>query len=109
MNEDAVNEVFVLESDSAEALEKIILQYKPQKSILSSVINHSPAVEKILAKHTRFHKLSAASKLPFTTPVNKPETIGADRLALSAAAVHYYPAQHNLVIGLGSCITYNFL
>jgi type III pantothenate kinase len=104
-----VNEVFVLESDSAEALEKIILQYKPQKSILSSVINHSPAVEEILAKHTRFHKLSAASKLPFTTPVNKPETIGADRLALSAAAVHYYPAQHNLVIGLGSCITYNFI
>jgi type III pantothenate kinase len=41
--------------------------------------------------------------------VGKPETIGADRLALSAAAVHYYPEKNNFVIGLGTCITYNFI
>ncbi|HLF47301.1 MAG TPA: type III pantothenate kinase, partial [Chitinophagaceae bacterium] len=35
--------------------------------------------------------------------------IGADRLALSAAAVYFFPNQHNLVIGLGSCVTYNFI
>jgi type III pantothenate kinase len=40
--------------------------------------------------------------LPFTQ-------IGADRLALSAAAVYFFPKQHNLVIGMGSCITYNFI
>src|SRR4029077_4782248 len=47
--------------------------------------------------------------LPFTTPVGKPETIGADRLALVAGAVHFYPRRHNLIIGLGSCVTYNFV
>ena len=47
--------------------------------------------------------------MPFTTPVGKPETIGADRIALSVAAVYFYPKKNNLVIGLGSCITYNFI
>jgi type III pantothenate kinase len=41
--------------------------------------------------------------------VGKPETIGADRLALSAAAVRFYPGKNNLVVALGSCITYNFI
>ena len=35
--------------------------------------------------------------------------IGADRLALAAAAVHFHPGRNTLVIGMGSCITYNFI
>ncbi len=66
-------------------------------------------MEKILAESSSFHKLSSHSILPFTTPVGKPETIGADRLALAAAAVHFYKGKNNLVIGLGSCVTYNFI
>ena len=82
---------------------------KPDNTILSSVIDHHPRVEELLAAHSHFHKLGYGSKLPFTTPVGKPETIGADRLALAAAAVQYYPRKNNLVIGLGTCITYNFI
>ncbi|HEX4849608.1 MAG TPA: type III pantothenate kinase, partial [Puia sp.] len=37
------------------------------------------------------------------------ESIGADRLALSVAAVDLFPGKNNLVIGLGSAITYNFI
>jgi len=44
-----------------------------------------------------------------TTPVGKPETIGADRLALVVAAVTLFPGKNNLVIGLGSAITYNYI
>jgi type III pantothenate kinase len=47
--------------------------------------------------------------LPFSIPVPKAETIGADRLALCAAAVHLFPKSNNLIIGLGTCITYNFI
>lgn len=53
--------------------------------------------------------MSSLSQLPFTIPVGKPETVGADRLAIAAAAVHYYPHKNNLMIALGSCITYNFI
>ncbi|HEY0434191.1 MAG TPA: type III pantothenate kinase, partial [Chitinophagaceae bacterium] len=81
----------------------------PAKSILSSVIDHATGIEVVLSEHTKFHKLTAASVLPFTTPVGKPSTIGADRLALAAAAVHMFPAANNLVIGSGTCITYNFI
>jgi type III pantothenate kinase len=102
-------DVFTLQDDAAETIDKLLLQYKPAKTILSSVINHNPAGEDMLATRTKFHKLGVGSKLPITTPVGKPETIGPDRLALAVAAVSLYPKQHNLIIGLGSCITYNFV
>jgi type III pantothenate kinase len=101
--------LIVLENDLPETIQAVINQYQPNKTILASVINHNPASEAILASQTQFHKLSYTSKIPLTTPVGKPETIGADRLALCAAAVDLFPNQHNLVIGLGSCITYNFV
>ncbi len=102
-------DVIVIEGDELSTIHSIIEKYSPRKSILSSVIDHDPAIEKVLTDKTRFHKLNHESKLPITTPVGKPETIGADRLALAAAVVYFYPGQHNLVIGLGTCITYNFI
>lgn len=104
-----IDKVIVLKDDSNETIQSLINDFRPEKSILSSVIDHNPGMEELLVKHTRFHKLNHLTKLAFTTPVGKPETIGADRLALTAAAVHFYPAKNNLVIGLGTCITYNFI
>ena len=106
---DVMSETVYLENDEIETLELIMEKYKPERTILSSVINHNAAIEKFLSQKSTFHKLSTATKINFTTPVGKPETIGADRLALIAAAVHFYPAKNNLIIGLGSCITYNFV
>ena len=102
-------EVIVIENDQESTIESLLKKFDPQKTILSSVINHTPGIETLLSSKTKFHKLNHLSQLPFTTPVGKPETIGADRLALSAAAVYFFPKQHNLVIGMGSCITYNFI
>ena len=102
-------EVIVIENDEIATIGSILEKFDVQKTILSSVINHNPEIETLLTQKTKFHKLSHLSKLPFTTPVGKPETIGADRLALNAAAVYFFPKQHNLVIGMGSCITYNFI
>ena len=98
-------EVVILENDSIVTIESILKKADAQKAILSSVINHNPEIETLLSSKIKFHKLDHLSTLPFTTPVGKPETIGADRLALSAAAVYFFPKQHNLVIGMGSCIT----
>ena len=106
---DQVKTSVTLKDDSIESIRQLITEYNPQKSILSSVINHNRDIESLLAEKTNFHLLNHSSKLAFTTPVGKPETIGADRLALAAAAVHFYPQMHNLVIGLGTCITYNFI
>ena len=107
--EDVMEEEIYLPDDQQSTIESILQQFRPDKTILSSVINHAAGVEEILAASSRFHKLSIHTKLNFTSPVGKPETIGADRLALMAAAVHFFPEKNNLIIGLGSCITYNFV
>lgn len=99
----------VLADASETTILSLIEEYRPDRSILSSVINHPPEIEELLAKHTLFHRLGYKSRLPFTTPVGRPETIGADRLAIVAAATDLFPDQHNLAIGLGTCITYNYI
>jgi len=104
-----LEEVVTLPNDETHTINALLDRTKADRSILSSVINHNPELEDLLAQKTKFHKLNHHSKLPFTTPVGKPETIGADRLALCAAAVHLFPNSHNLVVGLGTCITFNFI
>ena len=101
--------VITLPNDESKTIQELINETEADRSILSSVINHNPELEDLLSQRTRFHKLNHHSKLPFTTPVGKPETIGADRLALCAAAVHLFPKSHNLIVGLGTCITFNFI
>jgi type III pantothenate kinase len=104
-----LQQTITLSENPVAHLQEIVDTYRPQASILSSVIHHPSEVETLLQEHTQFHRLSHRSKLPFSIPVGKPETVGADRLAIAAAAVHLFPRQHTLVIALGTCITYNFI
>ena len=104
-----LQEVLILGPDLTEAVEKLLAAYSPQKTILSSVIQHPPELEQLLHRHGHVHVLNHQSRLPVTTPVGKPDTIGADRLALGVAAADLFPGRNNLVIGLGSAITYNFI
>jgi type III pantothenate kinase len=99
----------VLEGDGVEGLKECLEAYKPDRSLLSSVIEDNPEIESLLKNSTQFHKLDHHSRIPITTPVGKPDTIGADRLALVVAAVNGFPEKNNLVIGLGSAITYNYI
>lgn len=108
LNDDII-ETFVFSESVLEELQHIIQTHRPSHSILSSVINHNAEIENLLKKKTNFHLLNYLSQLPITTPVGKPETIGADRLALCSAAADLYNKNHKLVIGLGSCITFNFV
>lgn len=101
--------VEILDDANTNTIIQLLKQIKPQKCILSSVIDHNIELEQVMASHSKFHLLTNQSRLPFTAVVSKPETIGTDRLALSAGAVTFFPGKHNLVIGLGTCITYNFI
>jgi type III pantothenate kinase len=108
-NGNELQDVMVLREDVIRHLQEIIDQYKPEFSILSSVIEHDLQVEALLQQQTNFHKLSHLSKLPFSIPVGKPETMGADRIAIASASVSLFPGKNNLAIGLGTCITFNFI
>ena len=100
---DAIN------GDLKERIISLLDEYRPEKSILSSVIHHNEEIEPILANASRFHKLTSKSTLNFRSVVPRPETVGADRLAICAAAVNLFPGTNVLAVGLGTCITYNFV
>jgi type III pantothenate kinase len=104
-----LTEIAYFDDDGFDGVKAAVERFNPKRTILSSVINHPPDLEEWLAARTQFHLLNHHSKLPFATPVSRPETIGADRLALCAGAVLKCPNQNNLIIGLGSAVTYNFL
>ena len=106
---DNLQEMRVLGEASTETVSQLMDEWKPDWSILSSVIDHDPSLADLLAARSSFHQLSHQTRVNFTTPVGKPESIGPDRLALCAAAVYFYPRRNNLIIGLGTCITYNFI
>ncbi|MBS4044078.1 MAG: type III pantothenate kinase [Chitinophagaceae bacterium] len=106
---DVLVETFVFSDKVLEELQQLIQIHHPQFSILSSVILHDKEIENLLSENSQFHLLNFQSNLPITTPVGKPETIGADRLALCSAAADLFNEHHKLVIGLGSCITFNFI
>ncbi|MEO8583367.1 MAG: type III pantothenate kinase [Flavitalea sp.] len=105
----AIEEIIVLENDHHSTIAQLISKYHPGKSLLSSVIHHDASIEEQLIRSSKFHLLSHLSKIPVTTPVGKPDTIGADRLAMVVAAAELFPGRNNLVIGMGSAITYNFV
>jgi type III pantothenate kinase len=102
-------EEIILQDDNNDTIANLIDLYQVNVSVLSSVVNHNVGIEDVLQQKTVFHKLSSNTIANFTTPVGAPSSIGADRLALCAAAAHFYPNTNTLVIALGSCVTYNFI
>ena len=104
-----LKEVVKLDNDNDDTIAALIEKFGPEKSLLSSVIHHNPNMQTLLSSAGRFHLLDHNSKMPVTTPVARPEAIGADRLALVVAAAEMYPGSNNLVVGLGTAITYNFI
>jgi len=105
----ALSAEFVFSDDLLQDGESFLHAWKPDRILLASVTDHPESFERLLASRCSFHKLSIHSTLNFKAEVDKPETIGPDRLALAAAAVDAAPHSHNLIIALGSCITYNFI
>jgi type III pantothenate kinase len=107
--ENELLDIAILSKGDVAEVAELVHKWSPKKSILSSVIHHDKGIETLLSEKTSFHLLGPTSVINFTSPVGKPETIGADRLAIIAAAVDKFPNQHSLAISLGTCITYNFV
>ncbi len=94
---------------NVESIVQVLEEEKPQYTVLSSVVHHDPVIEILFAEKTHFHRISHESEMAVGTPFPTRKNVGADRWALLSAAAELFPEKHSLVIGLGSCITYNFL
>lgn len=83
--------------------------FKPKKMLLSDV--GGMALEKIGAylPSVPLYQLSSELNLPFTNLYGSKQTLGADRMALVAGGIHFFPGQELLVIDAGTCVTYDVL
>ncbi|HXS36196.1 MAG TPA: type III pantothenate kinase [Flavipsychrobacter sp.] len=97
-------------NEAISSLSFYVDDHKPVKSILCSVANHPDGLEKMLQSRTSgYVKLDGRTPLPVMNAYLSQESLGPDRIALATGAHLLYPNKNNLVISLGSCITYNFI
>ena len=71
-------------------------------------VNEVPeSISRLFTTAKALFYVNAKAVLTFTSNYQSMTTLGADRLALVAAAQQEYPTQNCLVIDLGTCITYD--
>jgi len=91
------------------SLKIVFDNYKIAKAIVASVSFFDEIEFAKWMQKVPFINLNHTINLPFKNQYKSPETLGVDRLAVAAAAVHQYPNKNVLVIDAGTCITYDFI
>jgi type III pantothenate kinase len=95
---------------SSEVLEELIVRYRADKAIISSVKEIPSSVTDVLFGKLNFlHILSHRSKLPFPIDYETPETLGTDRIAAVTGAFNALGGSDAMVIDAGTAITYDLL
>jgi type III pantothenate kinase len=91
-------------------LNDLFHDYPIKKAILSSVKKDNAfAVDFFKNKKIYFLQFNSFTKLPLNNKYNTPATLGSDRLALASGLYFKFPKTNALVIGTGTCITYDFV
>jgi type III pantothenate kinase len=90
-------------------VDRILEEFQPQSSILSSVDTYNVELENYILSQTRGFVLNQKTQLPITNFYVTPETLGNDRLAGAVGAQSLYPDKDILVIDAGTCIKYDFI
>ncbi len=78
-------------------------------TIIASVSCLSEDQITAISEKTELYLVDQKLKIPFKNAYASPETLGADRIALAAAAVLHYGGTNSLVIDAGTCITYDLI
>jgi type III pantothenate kinase len=96
--------------ETLEKVTSILSLYQPQKAIICSVTSHNDELENlVISKIKSTVILDGYTRLPIHNAYLSADTLGADRIGLVCAANILNPEKNNLVISLGTCITYNFV
>ena len=81
------------------------------KNVITSSVsnNHDQYIIESL-NNSKYISLSNDNLLiPFINNYKTKNSLGQDRIALVSSAIYNYPNQDNLIIDLGTCITYDFV
>lgn len=105
-----LKESFTWTDDLAHArISEILDTQTPDYAIISSVSDKSEEIEGMLADRTkRTVKMDDRTPTPVMNAYSS-DGVGVDRLAMAVGANALNPQKNNLVVCLGTCITYNFV
>lgn len=95
--------------DDVALLQQILSNHPITHAIIVSVVDKGDDMVQILQNETKCMMLNGNTDLPFLNAYLTGNTLGMDRIALVAAAYQQYPHNNNLVISVGTAITYNVL
>lgn len=89
---------------------RLATNHRIENIIYSSVAKElsGELLEKLEA-HFRVFQLTQQLPLPFTNAYETPHTLGKDRLAAAAGALHWYSDNTCLIVDAGTCITLDVL
>lgn len=88
-------------------LNALFSRFAISHTLVSRVGEGMEGMEAVLESQCTWFNLSAEWTLPFTSAYQTPATLGADRIAGVAGAMHFFPQRNCLVIDAGTCITYD--
>ena len=102
---------FVFKQEQAQInFELIFKEYsKISKGVVSSVTNLNETSFSFVKKNIDLLEISQETNLPFSNNYKTKETLGVDRLVLTAGAVLKFKNQNRLIIDAGTCITYDYV
>jgi type III pantothenate kinase len=93
--------------DSA-IIDNLLEEHPVDKAIISSV-KKKESWQDLLAQKKPLTYFNIGMAGGISNHYRTPETLGADRLAAVVGANYLYPGKNNLVIGGGTCITYDWV
>lgn len=109
-NDNLVKQFAFSEETSLEKVTGLLDSYKPGKAILCSVVGHdNELADMVKGRIKTLVKLDGYTRTPINNAYLSADTLGPDRLALVNGAHGAFPGKNNLVISLGTCITYNLM
>lgn len=95
--------------DALISIVDLVDEHNPAYAILCSVSSKSTELESILgSKVKKLIVMTENTPLPIMNAYSS-DSVGVDRLAMAVGAHVEYPGKNNLVVCLGTCITYNFV
>lgn len=96
--------------DFEETAREINVKYPEIRLAMICVVGKfSQKSKQILQEYWKLFLVTPDFSFPFAISYETPQTLGADRLTLAAAAYQQFPQKNVLVIDAGTCITYDFI
>ena len=109
-NDQKLESETVKEDDLISSLKLLADENSIKNIIISSVTkNYRKELSEIFKNSNLFDLSDDKIKLPFTYRYKNSSSLGQDRVALISSAYINYKNQNNLIIDLGTCITYDFV